>query len=688
MTHDEHPASPRPKPKRGWLPFGLALLAVVGLGGLGYLGYRLFFDRVRPRLTLKGHADAVLALAYSPDGRLLASGSTDGAVKIWDVASGREQVVLRGHTEPVLAVVFSADGKTLASISKDGSASLWDVATGNERPLLQEPARPVICATFSPDGRWMAAGGEDANVRVWDLATGKVRATIPHARIYCLALGPDGNTLAFANHSGLGLLVWDVVAGKERARFQEDDITSLTFAADGKTLASAEEHGSIKLRDMPAGTPRTLLQPEWRAYFPASLAFTPDGKMLAVSGGKYVTLWDLDTEKERTPVEAHSSLVNAVTFSPDGRELASASSDGTIELWDLAAIPRKPLPEGVFSGPAPRVFDGPSENLRQTVIVPTLDTPVPESKSAVWCASLQIAWNRIRTDITKGPVQVGGAEDLAGRLNRAEQSEADLVPGSYYVAAGLIKDGIADIIRKDMAAQFPGVPAPDLRDLQDLPVPVLAAFAYLRASVRYESEFFDNPEGLKFTDPAGKESRVRAFGIRESEKHMAAGYRSQVKVLFRQGREFALDLSENSQPNQVVVAKVPWQGTLAETLAYVQGKAAVSPPGRLGTQSVLLVPNVDFRVEHHFRELEGHGIKNPPLKGWEIVRALQWIQFRLDRKGADLESGMDMRAVGDGHDDDPNYFEFDRPFLIYLKKRDAKHPFFVLWVDNAELLCK
>jgi hypothetical protein len=167
-----------------------------------------------------------------------------------------------------------------------------------------------------------------------------------------------------------------------------------------------------------------------------------------------------------------------------------------------------------------------------------------------------------------------------------------------------------------------------------------------------------------------------------------AGYRSQVRVLFREKGDFALDLCQTSQPHQIVVAPMKRQETLAATLADLEARIAKGPAGELGTQTTLLVPNLDWRIEHHFRELEGQDkvIQNAALHRHELRWAFQFLQFRLNRSGATLESGVDLRTLGDGHDDNPNEFHFDRPFLIYLKKRGAAHPFFVMWVDNAELL--
>jgi hypothetical protein len=228
------------------------------------------------------------------------------------------------------------------------------------------------------------------------------------------------------------------------------------------------------------------------------------------------------------------------------------------------------------------------------------------------------------------------------------------------------------------------VPRPQIEGLPD----GVVTYAYLRAGIKFQSEYFDNPKALRFRDSSGRETVVRSFGIRESEKHFEGGYRSQVRVLFRDKGEFALDLCQTSQPHQIVVARMKRQETLAATLADLEARIAKGFSRELGNQTTLLVPNLDWRIEHHFRELEGldKKIQNPALRGHLLVWAFQFMQFRLNRGGAELESGADVRTWGDGHEDKPNEFHFDRPFLIYLKKRGAAQPFLVMWVDNAELL--
>jgi hypothetical protein len=338
-------------------------------------------------------------------------------------------------------------------------------------------------------------------------------------------------------------------------------------------------------------------------------------------------------------------------------------------------------------------FDGSSEDLKQTVIVPTLDTPIPEGKSAIWCSSFQIAWNKLRTKVVGEPILLAQAEEITDQLNRAEQSEQDVDAEMFYAEAGWVNDGIVEKIQNEMAQKFPNVPRPEL----DVSPGDAVAYAYLKASAKYDYPFFENDETFLFTDSQGKQTAVGSFGIRKKDDYAYDRLRQQVQVLYcpreaiwseKEIPEFILDPCKTSQPHQIVLARVNRKSTLADTLADVEQKIAAQPEADVSSlhpRDTLLVPNIAWNISHHFKELEGKDKQflNPGLRGLYLDTALQTIQFRLDRSGAELASESKV-FVKPG----ASFFHLNRPFLIYLKKRDAKHPFFVMWVDNAELLVK
>src|SRR5262249_41976968 len=279
----------------------------------------------------------------------------------------------------------------------------------------------------------------------------------------------------------------------------------------------------------------------------------------------------------------------------------------------------------------PTSFDATSDKLERTVIVPTLDTPMPADKNVIWCASFQLAWNKVKTDLAGGPVQIQNAEALAKSLNDAPQSEGDLPPGSFYAAAGWDRDGILDTIRKDMARLFPGVRVSDLP--QD--PSGATAFAYLQTSVRFDFPFFEEPNGFRFSN--GK--TVSGFGLTHEHEGAYRRLRDQVEVLYAASERenefnltsYALDLCKNSQPNQLVLACIKPGKTLEETLTHLQAKIASTLKDAKGSglfiDANLRVPNTHWRISHRFAGLEGPDkpLLNPSLQGLYIDLAQQII---------------------------------------------------------------
>ncbi len=337
-------------------------------------------------------------------------------------------------------------------------------------------------------------------------------------------------------------------------------------------------------------------------------------------------------------------------------------------------------------------FTGDSTQLERTAIVPTLDTPSPLDKNVIWCSSFQLAWNEIRDHVIRAPLQVVGAQPLADRLNNAPHRASDLDPASVYAAGGWTGKGIVEQIERDMAARFPARQLPDFSPSEG--AGGILAYAYLTAHVPFEHPFRSIDEGFTFTDSTGAETHVAGFGLWQAFLSRYESIREQVEVLyvlpeepehFWGTKEYALDLCRHTRPYQVVVAVVEPKASLAETYDHVQRgieqfrqQPNYDHDRWFHDSDDLEVPDVFCRIDHRFTELIDRTVTNA---GMPIVEALQTIKFRLDRSGVLLESEalVEIGAI-------PREFLFNRPFLIYMKKRDADRPFFVLWVDNAELL--
>ncbi len=275
------------------------------------------------------------SFAFSADGTTLASGSRDGTIRLWDVATGTAQHTLTGHTSWVESVAFSPDGTTLAVGSDDSTIRLWDVATGTVQHTLTEHTHRVWSVAFSPDGRTLASGSQDGTVRLWDVATGTLQHAHRTSRVSSVAFSPDGRTLASGSWTQIHLL--DVATGTVQHTLtgHTGDVSSVAFSPDGRTLAS-ESGGKIRLWDVATGTVHHTLTEHTAAVF--GVAFSPDGRTLASRGywDDTIHLWDVATGTVQHTLTGHTSWVQSVAFSPDGRTLASGNRDATIHLWDVA----------------------------------------------------------------------------------------------------------------------------------------------------------------------------------------------------------------------------------------------------------------------------------------------------------------------------------------------------------------
>jgi eukaryotic-like serine/threonine-protein kinase len=349
----------------------LATYALVGKdteGGPVY-GIKLWDTATGRELAVfyKGHKGAGMMLAFSPDGRTLASsvGGPEAEVKLWDVSGRQESFALGGHEGEVYQVAYATDGKLLATVSY-GKLKLWDAATGQERAILKGVWAERVA--FSPDRRTLAVGAQQ-QVQLWDLPTGKLRRTFRvwppgiNPDIGLLRFSPDGKRLVvkggrFSRGLGGGGLVWlDVATGNVTDVSRSG--SCLDISPDGKWLAVAGtvREDEVLLVDLAAGGKEVLLRGHKHRVH--SLAFSPDGKLLASGSGGIpyrewegrglvgeLKLWDVGTGQALESFRGHQGWVTALAFAPDGHTLASGGviypkdgsfdTAGELKLWDVA----------------------------------------------------------------------------------------------------------------------------------------------------------------------------------------------------------------------------------------------------------------------------------------------------------------------------------------------------------------
>ncbi len=287
--------------------------------------------------VMEGHTNGVDAVAFSPDGRWLAS-AAGRSIQLWDSVTGQPVAVWDGDADWVEAVEFSPDGRLLASSGSGGTVRLWDPATCQPVAVWDGDCDWVGGAlAFSPDGRLLARGGSgglsDDRLRLWNLATGQAHAMADYVGpVQAVAFSPDGRLLVCGD--GAMVRLWEVATGQPAAilRSHASTVQAVAFCPDGRLLASASDDGTVRLWDIATGQPAAILDGHTSTV--QAVAFSPDGSLLASGGGDMsVRLWDMATSQPAAS-DCRADLIHAVAFSPDGRVLASGDYDGTVRLWD------------------------------------------------------------------------------------------------------------------------------------------------------------------------------------------------------------------------------------------------------------------------------------------------------------------------------------------------------------------
>lgn len=299
-------------------------------------------------LVFKGHTDCVHALAFSPDAKMLASASADGSVRIWDLATGKDQRMASGHQGGVTTVVFGVDGKILVSGGLDGLIIIWDPLSGKEKTRLRGHMKCITGLVISPDGGTLASSSEDGTVKLWDLVKAKEKCIVENSidMVWSMAISPDGKTLAYSGPDRI-VRLWEIPTGKPLCCLNghKGPVTSLTFMRHENVVVSASYDGTLRFWDLAKENKSLVVEITTKLI--TTMAIATDTGIVACGTASFdgkageLIILNADRTGKILILSNRTSSIMSVRFSPDGNILAVSDGEGVIEILDMKLFMKK-----------------------------------------------------------------------------------------------------------------------------------------------------------------------------------------------------------------------------------------------------------------------------------------------------------------------------------------------------------
>jgi WD40 repeat protein len=314
----------------------------------------IFLINIDPALSVSGtsyefvlskaiasHKKPVSSVVFNQDGSLIATGSTDGSVKLWETNSGKQIKAIIKHPHPITSMSFNPNGKLLAVGLESGVIALWDINYKERIRTINGHEGKIYCLRFNKDGSILASGSEDKTVKLWDMKSGNELKTFRDSTgaVYSLAFSPDEKSLASCSAGG-SIRIWEISSGNSIQTLREasgKSVHSISYSPDSKTIASGSSDGSIRLWDVIAGTERiSLVGQKGSINTDDCLSISPDGRLLASgSTDGTIMVWEIASGSIVNQQKPHQGSINTVVFTPDGKSLVTTGDDGIVKFWKI-----------------------------------------------------------------------------------------------------------------------------------------------------------------------------------------------------------------------------------------------------------------------------------------------------------------------------------------------------------------
>jgi WD40 repeat protein len=387
-------------------------------------------DTGAERATVKGHKIGINAVAYSFDGKMLVSAGLDRVVKLWNAADLQERKEFVGHGDMVFSAAFFRHGQAFVTTSRDNTAKIWDIAAGKERHTLRGHRQGVEAAAISPDDKMVATASWDKTVRLWDADSGAEKGILQGhvAGVLAVAFSPDGKWLASAGYD-LVIRIWDVEKQKQVGTLGKHNsvIWTLAFSRDG-VLASGSSDTTAKLWNVADRKEIALLPTSDRKPIEA-LAYASDGKVVGIAKDKTVQLCYAKTGDLLRVLRGHTGVVTCLAFSPKGDMIASGSADQTVKLWDdetgkvRSTLPARPgaVTALVFTLDGKKIAVGRDDG--------SVHTHSPATGEVIETIKPDVGPILALAYAPDGRLAIGGANDALKILYPAKKGVLDSLPG-------------------------------------------------------------------------------------------------------------------------------------------------------------------------------------------------------------------------------------------------------------------